>query len=114
MCKSEVLYTNQDDGIHLVCDEHGDIKVGWSLSVYDLLDAWIEHLRVPDVIMPGAFKVQEDVPFKNGTSGVVLGKAIVNPDGTMTMTLNDEGVKLLTEEPKPTFHSIYRDMDDDD
>ena len=44
MCKSELLYTTDDDGVHLVCDEHGNIKVGFFLTLDEFVSAWSEHL----------------------------------------------------------------------
>ena len=70
----------------------------------------VDRLEQGDMIIPGAFTLQENVPFKNGMSGEVLGKCTVKPNGTIDIVLNYEGTKLFTEEP--TFHSIYRDMDD--
>ena len=57
-----------------------------------------------DVIVPGAFKEQFDVPFKYGKSGEVLGKAHVQPDGTISIELIEAGTNLLEDQ---TEHEVY-------
>jgi hypothetical protein len=60
------------------------------------MKAHLEDMVTPDeVIMPGAFKHQENVPFRNGTAGEILGKATLNEDGSIDMVLNDRGMELF-------------------
>lgn len=52
-------------------------------------------LRPDDVVMPGTFKEQTDVPLRNGTGGPILGKCHIHEDGTADIELNAAGLKLF-------------------
>lgn len=61
-----------------------------------------------EVIEKGAFKEQSDVPvFKHNKAGEVLGKAHVNPDGTVDIELNDAGAALFSRPDDLSMYSIH-------
>lgn len=45
-CKSELEYTNDDDGIWIVCNIHNWCQnIGFGPSVYTVVTTWEEHVR---------------------------------------------------------------------
>lgn len=42
-CEPVVWYTTDDDGIHLICEEHGDNLVGFDPTIAELILARAQH-----------------------------------------------------------------------
>jgi len=46
-CDPAVWYTTDDDGIHLICEEHGDNLVGFTPTLAELILARTQHCGAP-------------------------------------------------------------------